>query len=224
MAQQLNFDLPVTPDYTRDGFVVAPSNAVAMAMLDQVTAWPLGKLVISGPAGSGKTHLAHIWAADTGARMITSAEVVDADLTKLAQGPVIVEDMPLVRSAPAAQDGLFHLHNLLQEAGHPLLMTGMGTPNHWGMSLPDLQSRIDAAGHAALDLPDDALLTAVLNKHFTDRQLTPRPDVVPYLVAHMERSFAAAHHIVAALDAQSLTEGKAVTRPMARALLDISGS
>ena len=142
----------------------------------------------------------------------------------LATGPVAIEDVPDIRTDDAAQTALFHLHNLLQSAQMPLLMTGAPAPSHWRMSLPDLQSRIDAAGHAALGAPDDSLLAAVLGKLFNDRQVTPRPDVIPYLVTHMERSFDAAGLIVAALDSASLARKKPVTRSLAAELLDITTS
>ena len=220
MARQLSFNLPVDPDYTLAGFVVAPGNAIARAMIDRWHDWPLRKLVISGPAGSGKTHLAHIWAEATRATILQASELQDTDIADLASGPVCIENVPAIAQDMAAQTAMFHLHNLLQDAGHPLLMTGIGTPNHWGLRLADLQSRVDAAGHAALDLPDDRLLEAVLHKHFQDRQLTPHPDVVPYLIRRIDRSFGTAQQVVAALDAESLATRKPITRPMATALLD----
>ena len=109
---------------------------------------------------------------------------------------------------------------MILAAHHPLLMTGRGHPNLWHLTLPDLQSRIDAAGHAALDPPDDALLSVVLEKLFSDRGLKPRADVIPYLILRMERSFAAAGEIVATLDAQSLAEGREITRAFAATVLD----
>ena len=88
------------------------------------------------------------------------------------------------------------------------------------MSLPDLQSRIDAAGHAQIELPDDVLLAAVLAKLFNDRHLMPRPDVIPYLVKRIERSFAAAGDVVHILDVESLAQKKPMTRHFAQQVLD----
>lgn len=221
MPQQLNFDLPVTRDHSRASFVQAPGNALALAMIADWASWPLGKLVLSGPHGAGKSHLTHIWAEECGATVVEATDLEASDIPSLAGGPVAVEDVPSIRTDGTAQEALFHLHNMMREADHPLLLTGVGAPNLWEMSLPDLQSRIDAAGHAAVTLPDDALLRAVLEKHFAARQLKPRPDVIPYLIRHMERSFVAAEQIVAALDAQSLQDRKPITRPMAARLLDM---
>lgn len=220
MAQQLGFDLPVRVALGRDDFLVAPSNAIALSMIDAWRNWPLNKLILTGPEGSGKTHLTHVWAAESGAQIVQATTLGNATVDTLFDGPLAVEDVDQIAQDLDRQTALFHLHNALQAAGHPLLMTGVAPPNLWRLSLPDLQSRVDAAGHAALDAPDDSLLGAVLAKLFSDRQLTPRPDVIPYLVTHMERSFAAARQIVADLDAASLAQKKPITRNLAAACLD----
>lgn len=222
MAVQLGFDLPARAALGRDDFMIAPSNAVALAMIDNWQGWPQAKLALTGPPASGKSHLTHVWASEAGAQIVTAANLVDADIVALARQPVAVEGVDTIHADMAAQTALFHLHNLLQSNGLPLLMTGVAAPNLWRLSLPDLQSRVDAAAHAALDAPDDTLLGAVMAKLFADRQLTPRPDVIPYLVTHMERSFAAARAIVADLDATSLARKKPITRALASELLDKS--
>ncbi|MEM8653774.1 MAG: DnaA/Hda family protein [Pseudomonadota bacterium] len=224
MAQQLGFDLPVREALGRDDFLIAPSNAIALSMVDAWRTWPLNKFVLTGPEGAGKTHLTHVWAAETGATLVQASALETGTVEALFDGPVAVEDVDRIASDADRQTALFHLHNALQAAGHPLLMTGELPPNLWGLTLPDLQSRVDAAGHAALDAPDDSLLGAVLAKHFADRQLAPRPDVIPYLVTHVERSFAAARRVVASIDAASLAQKKPITRALAATCLDNRGA
>ena len=220
MATQLGLDLPARAALGRDDFMISPCNAVALTMVDAWRTWPSHKLVLSGPSGAGKTHLAHVWASDTNARIIAAQDLRGEQVETLAQTPLAIEDVPSIQHDTAAQTALFHLHNLLHTAGLPLLMTGTQAPTHWAMSLPDLQSRIDAAGHAELDPPDDALLAAVLVKLFSDRQLTPPADVIPYLLIRIERSFDAARRVVAALDAASLARKRPVTRNLASTVLD----
>lgn len=222
MAEQLSFDLPSKPALEREDFFVAPSNAMAVALLDPAFHWPSGKLVLTGPKGAGKTHLAHVWARQSGAWIIPAHALPHEDLPMLSEGPVVVEDVPDIALDPEAQEALFHLHNLVLAAGHPLMMTGRAAPNLWGLSLPDLQSRVQAATHATLEAPDDALLAVVLAKLFNDRQIAPKPDVIPYLVAHMDRTFATAAKIVERLDQLSLAEKRSLTRPLAvRVLADM---
>ena len=212
MSQQLSFDLPSKPTLGRDDFVVAPSNAMAVAMVENTPQGPGGKLILSGPAGSGKTHLTHVWSTATGATVIPARDLPGADIPQLASGPVAIEDVPDIAGAATAQDALFHLHNLVLANGHRLLLTGRGTPRHWGLSLPDLQSRMEGTQAVALEPPDDALLSAVLTKLFADRQIAPKPDVIPYLLKRMERSFEAAQALVDQLDRAALDHQRSLTR------------
>ncbi len=219
MATQLSFDLPSKTALGREDFFVSPANALAVAMIS-ATSWPGNKLVLSGPAGSGKTHLAHVWAAETGGRIVQAAALRYEDVPNLASSPVAVEDVPLIADDIEQQRTLFHLHNLVLAEGHALLMTGRAAPNLWHLPLADLQSRVDGAHHVALDAPDDALLGAVLAKLFTDRQLNPGPDVIAYLVKHMDRSFETAANVVAELDQIALDEKRDITRSLAVRLLN----
>ncbi|MFD3190568.1 chromosomal replication initiator DnaA [Sedimentitalea sp. HM32M-2] len=219
MAEQLSFDLPAKPVLGRDDFFVSPANALAVAMIDSPATWPQGRLVLTGPAGSGKTHLAHVWADATGARILAARDLADCDVAALAQGPVAVEDVPAIARDPAAQNALFHLHNLLTAGGFRLLMTGRRAPNLWDMSLPDLQSRVQGATHMALQAPDDRLLAAVMAKLFADRQITPKPDVIPYLLHRMDRSFRAATNLVLRLDQAALAQKRTLSRRLAAELL-----
>lgn len=219
MAEQLSFELPAIPALGREDFFVAPSNAMAVAMIDAGTGWPGGKLVLTGPAGAGKTHLVHAWASQTGAQIVPAAGLSEDQVPQLASGPVAVEDVPGIREDLPAQKALFHLHNLALANGQALMMTGRPAPNLWALSLPDLQSRVQAAAYVALEAPDDSLLAVVLAKLFSDRQILPRPDVIPYLVSRMDRSFAAAAEIVEQLDRMALAESRTLSRALAIRLL-----
>lgn len=223
MAQQLGLNLPARTAQGREDFLVAPSNALAAALIDDWQNWASAKLILSGPAGSGKTHLAHVWADAAGAQIIDAAALQEADVPALARGPLAVEDVHTVAGDAAAQTALFHLHNLVLAEGHALLLTGTGPVASWGIDLPDLASRLRGTTQATLDPPDDALLSAVLAKLLSDRQLTPKPDLIPYLLNRMDRSFAAAGALIAALDAASLAQKRPITRSLARQVLDKSG-
>lgn len=217
MSQQLGLNLPSAPALGRADFLIAPSNAIALAMVENMQT---EKLALTGPEGSGKTHLAHVWAGLRNATIISAADVTETAVPKLARRSIAVEDVPEIANDPAAQTALFHLHNLVLAEGHALLVTGRPAVCHWGLTLPDLASRISAAPAAALDSPDDTLLAAVLAKLFADRQLTPKADLIPYLILRMDRSFAAARALVEELDAASLAQKRPVSRTLAATLLD----
>lgn len=219
MSEPLPLDHPRQPGLSREDFVTAPCNAVALAMLDDWRNWPRGKLVLTGPAGSGKTHLAHIWAAETGARMVRAVDLEDADIPTLGAGPLVVEDVDDLASS-AGEEALFHLHNILQVEGHPLLLTGAPGIAGWPLSLPDLRSRLQQAQAAVVEAPDDALLSLLLVKLFSERQLHVAPQVIDYLSRRMDRSFDGVRTIVAALDQASLAERRAITVRLAADVLD----
>ena len=137
----------------------------------------------------------------------------------MAKTPVAVEDVHLIADDPKAQTALFHLHNLTLAEGKTLLLTGIGTPLQWGLTLPDLLSRMQGTTVATLDQPDDMLLMVVMAKQFSDRQIAPTPEVLSYIAKNMDRSFANAAHIVQALDHLSLSEKRPITKALAKRVL-----
>lgn len=220
MIRQLPLDLPLREARGRGDFFVSPANALALAALDDWRHWPDAKAVLCGPAGSGKTHLAAVWAAETGATVLGAGDLPGADLPALvAGGAVVVEDAEGIGGQDLAERALFHLHNMLAEVGAPMLVTARLPPRDWGIVLPDLETRLVAAPLIRLEPPDDALLSAVLLKLFADRQLTPAPGVIDWLMLRMPRSLQAAGTIVAALDARSLADRRPVTVALARIVL-----
>ena len=213
---QLPLDLAHRPALGRDDFLVAPANAEAVAWLDRWPDWPAPALVLTGPAGSGKTHLAQVFAARSGAVVLLPENLAAARLPELVgRAPAaIVEE-----AAHAPEAALFHLYNLLAERGGHLLLPAREPPARWGIALADLRSRLLAAPVAALQPPDDILLAAILVKLFADRQLAVGAEVLAYLVPRLERSFDAAARIVAALDRAALAAHRPVTVPLAREVL-----
>jgi len=220
MAEQLSFDLPAREALGRDNFFVSSANAEAVAMIEGWHGWPSRKLILAGPTGSGKTHLAHVWAGLASARIVAARNLQEAEIPALSQEASAIEDAHLVAGDSAAEDALFHLHNLVLAEGHTLLVTARAAPHLWGLALPDLASRMQGTLLTELRSPDDALLSAVLMKLFADRQLRPSPDTIPYIARRIERSFAAAQRIVERLDAQALADRRAITRSLAARVLD----
>lgn len=221
MPRQLAFSLPVREALGREDFFVSPANALALSAVDGWQGWPEGKLVLTGPEGAGKSHLAHVWASETGACVLQGDALEGFAPQTLGPAPrVVIEDADRVAGHAAAEVALFHLHNHVLASGGRLLLTARQAPNRWPVTLPDLASRMQATATAALEPPDDALLSAVLVKLFADRQITVPPALIPFLVARMERSLDAARQVVAALDARALAEGRAITRALAADLLD----
>lgn len=218
MAEQLHFDLPMHVALGPDDYFVSEANKAAFAMVTGTAEWPGGKLAVIGPEGCGKSHLARLWQACTGA-MILAAHDLDpaADLPEPG-ARIVVEDGDHLHMA--AEEYLFHLHNHLTATGGLLLLTGRRAPARWPVALPDLASRLHATTVIPVADPDDLLLRAVLTKHFADRQLQPSPKLIDWLLPRIERSFASAARVVAEMDETALRSGLVINQSLARVILD----
>lgn len=199
--------------FRRADFFVSPTNAAALAAIDGWRDWPGGMMLLVGPEGAGKTHLARIWAEETGAGVADAAGIAAQSLPELAaSGVLVVENADSIAGDPASEEALFHLYNLGREQGMHLLFTARTPPRDWGLGLADLKSRMQSLSLARIAPPDDALLSAVLAKLFADRQVKVAPTLIPYLVARMERSIDAARRLVAELDRRALARGGPISR------------
>jgi chromosomal replication initiation ATPase DnaA len=219
---QLVLELPHMPSLGGDDFLVSGSNEQAVALINAWPDWPGPVAVLSGPQGSGKTHLVNVWRAVSGAPAFPASALPAAvALVVERPGPIAVEDFDerIVDETEA-----FHLINLARERCFNLLITGRRPPGEWAISLPDLRSRLRSAALVTIEEPDEALLSAVLVKLFADRQLSVEPGVIGYLMRRMERSMAAAQKLVDALDRAALAEKRAVTRALAAKLFSASAS
>lgn len=215
---QLRLALRRQPSVDRAHFIVSDRNRDAVAAVDSWPDWPGGRLVIFGPEGSGKTHLARAWAARTGGFVAGDAAL---DLARAPVGPILVEDV----DRGVADDALFHLINRA-DAGGSLLLTARKAPRLWPTRLPDLRSRLNALFAVELGAPDDTVLKGLLLRFFRDRHIRPDPDLLSYLLRRMERSATAAQALVNRLDEAADASGRPVTRALAREILgadDLSG-
>jgi chromosomal replication initiation ATPase DnaA len=216
MAEQLVFDLPVETAFGRDDFFTSAANSEAVSAIENWREWPLGKLVLAGPAGAGKSHLAQIWTEVSGGSVLDAS--ADWSVGGVS-GPVCVENLHAIVGNRSAEEKLFHLHNVQGENGRALLMTGQGAPSSWAFALPDLASRVQGSHLVQLGAPDDTLLAAVLLKQCGDRQLQVEPGVVEFILRRAERSFVGMRDLVAVLDRVSLQRKKPIGQRLVREIL-----
>jgi chromosomal replication initiation ATPase DnaA len=213
MARQLRLGLRRPTAHTRDSFVCGASNAEARTTLDAWPRWPGGILVLVGPEGVGKTHLARAWAAGATAAILDRAK---PDVAAAAGRAALLEDVDQGVDAEA----LFHLINQAAQDGASLLLTARLTPTAWPAELPDLRSRLNALMVAEIAPPDDDVLSGVLKNFFRERNIRPHDDVYPYLLRRMERSIPGAREIVRRLDETEDGQMRPVSRVLAREILE----
>jgi chromosomal replication initiation ATPase DnaA len=213
---QIPLPLETPARLSREDFIAGPGNSAALGMIDAWPNWPAPAAALFGPAGSGKTHLAGVWAARAQAQVVVPQALDTAALAAIApHQPLAIEDVDHAPLPPAAETALF----VLIERGQSLLLTGRETPAAWPVQLPDLSSRYRALLAFPLWAPDDGLLAALAKKLFADRQLAVPDAVVSQMVRLLERSPAAIRDFVAKADAAALSQKRPVTPGFIRELL-----
>jgi chromosomal replication initiation ATPase DnaA len=215
--RQLTLEWPHNASFAREDFLAAASNREALAAVDHWPAWAGRLLLLVGPEGAGKSHLAALWAEKAGAVVFHGESLSDANVEACAQAPAwLIEDADRIGQA---EELLFHLINRALQGDAWLLVTARSAPDAWELKVPDLLSRLRLAPVVRLDTPDVELTEAVLFKLFSDRQLEVEPHVVSYIAIRIDRSLGAARKFVAILDGEALARGRRVTRVMAGELL-----
>lgn len=224
-AAQIPLDLGHRVALGREDFMIAPCNQDAVGWIDRWPEWPAPALVLIGPAGSGKSHLAAVWKNMARAQWVDASTLHDTEAGQInGRGlPLVIDHFDPWIGDRIAETALFHLYNLAKEQSSTMLITMRTAPGQIAFALPDLSSRLRAAPVAEIRPPDDVLLAALLVKLFADRQLSIGTDVLSYVLPRMTRSFSAAHDIVGRADHLALSEKKPVTVPLMRRVLSEQG-
>lgn len=220
-AQQIPFDLPARPAMGREDFLVGPENSDAAGWIDAWPEWPAPALILSGPAASGKSHLAAVWQDKTAAAALNPVDLAATPADELAARAdhILIDGVDPWIGDRATEETLFHLYNMAKENGRSLLLTMRSTPTKLDFAIPDLASRLRAAPVALIRPPEDSLLAAILVKLFYDRQLQVGEDVIRYILPRMERSFAAARDLVQRADTVALAQKRPISVPLMRQVL-----
>lgn len=217
-AAQMVMSFAPAVSYAAADFIEGEANREAYHMVQRWPDWPYSIALLHGPEGSGKTHLAHVFAARSRATCLDPTRVGKTPADQLLAGnhSWALDGLESVRDEAA----LAQLINHARVRGDYLLLTARTPAARMQLALPDLRSRLLALPAWPLHAPDDALLTAVLAKAFADRQLRIAPHVLQYAVTHLERSYGAAQRFASEMDQASLAEGRAVTMALVRQRLN----
>jgi len=196
--------------------MASASNQAAFEAIASWPEWPLHVIALCGPAGSGKSHLAKIWTEKSAALHVAALPP-----DNWPEGPrVIVDDAELLLQCSKGENTLFHLYNWARETGGWVLLVARNEPNRWNVKLPDLKSRLATVPVFHTNEPDDILVTAILTKLLSDRQLRIDSAVLDYIVLRVERSYEALSAYVEALDNLALSAARRITKPLAREVFE----
>ncbi len=198
MTDQIALPFQWPAEANERDFIVGDANRTAVRHLEHWSLWPVMASVLTGPRKSGRSLLGRIFAAKTGGRFVDNAESQD-------------------------EERLFHAWNAAQSERKPLLLAADEPPARWKIKLPDLRSRLLASQHVAIEEPDSALMTALVEKLINNRGLEARPEVVRYVVPRIERSYVALGRLVDALDEAALARRRPITLAVAKEALATIG-
>jgi len=215
-ARQLAFSLGHDESFARDDFIAGAANAAVLTLIDRWPDWPDRVIALVGPEGCGKSHIASIWAEDSGARTLSAPLLDKVDpVAALSTGALVLDGLS---PETLEERALFHLLNLAREAKASVLITARSGPAGWPLKIRDLTSRLRAVPVVTLDSPDEKLLRTVIVKLAADRQLVFDGALVSFLVTRIERSFAGARDAVSRLDHEAMRQKRPVTRALAAEL------
>lgn len=219
---QLVFNLPYGTQESATDFFVSSSNAAAVGWLERYPNWPAPGLIIYGPTGVGKTHLARAWAGKvTGVRIEHRSDAQEYLAADCLQ-PVIVDSADVIVADPKGAEAIFHIYQRLATAPSKMLLLANAPPKDWPLALPDLASRMKALPTVEIEQPDDALREALMIKYLADRGVSVGPDVIAYLLPRTPRDAQDLQKVLLALDTYALTQKKPITMSLARAYLQQS--
>jgi len=213
IPRQLVLDLDHSVSFAREDFLSGPSNVAALTLIERWPDWPSRIVALTGPEGSGKSHLAAIWADESGARVLSPKFLSIADVPgTLATGALVVEDL---EAEDLDEHALFHLINLAREEDAYVLLTSRYAVASLPVTIRDLASRLRALPAVMVTPPNDVLLRSLLIKLASDRQLALDESVINYLVNRIDRSFAAARNAIQTLDDEAMRRHRPVTKALA---------
>lgn len=208
---QLALELGHTPGLAEGDYLVGDGNRLAYDRILAFPEWHDPITLIVGPAKSGKSHLARIFANRSGA-VLLGRDALEAAATTGGTQPLVIEDVDRAGYDEAA---LFHLLNQAMRDARPLLMTAQQDIAQWPYRTDDVRSRARRAAVFNVSITDDIQLSQMLVKLFADRQVSVDPKIVGYVIARMERSAAEAASLVDLMDRLALSEKTAITRTIA---------
>ncbi|WP_375649974.1 DnaA regulatory inactivator HdaA [Bartonella sp. OT172YNZD] len=219
---QLSLNFPYDPIFQFEDLVVTESNRMTFQLIDHWPNWSLPIAVLVGKEGSGKTHFSNIWLQKADAFRIQHDEIDQAVPMASLGRSFLIED---IDAGKINETKLFHLINSIKQANldahqATLLMTARTLPSAWNLKLNDLKSRLNSVMFVEINQPDDALLTAVAFKLFSDRQLIVHPDTVYYLVSRCERSLFSLKRVIDSVDQLALQRKRKITRAVIAEVLN----
>ena len=204
MTDQLILKFPTNKAYLKEDFYVSSSNQEAYEFINSWPKWIKRIANIFGPSGSGKTHLASILKNKTSTLKIESDKLNDKIFFKFKiNEALIIENL----NEKVSENLLFSLWNFALQDNKYLLITSTKPISAYKFKLPDLQSRASSSVIIGINLPSDDLISVILAKNFSDKQIKIEKKHIDYIIKRVDRSYEKISQFISILDKYSLKKG-----------------
>ena len=204
MNDQLILKFPKYQAYKKEDFYVSPSNQEAYDFINNWPKWIKRIINIFGPSGSGKSHLASILKNKTSCVKIDSNEINEKIFLKFkTKEALIIENL----NEKISEKLLFSLWNIALQDNKYLLITSIKPISSYKFKLTDLISRVKSSLAIGIDLPGDDLISVILAKNFSDKQIKVEKKHIDYIIKRIDRSYEKISQFILTLDKYSLKKG-----------------
>ena len=218
MNDQLILKFPSKKLYHKDDFYVSSSNEEAFNFVNKWPKWIKRTVNIFGPSGSGKTHLASMLKSKTSTLVVESKDLSDGIFFKFkTKEMLIIENL----NKNISESLLFSLWNTAAQDNKYLLITSKDPINYLKFKLPDLNSRLNSCLTIGIKLPDDELISVILAKNFSDRQIKVEKKHIDYIIKRIDRSYEKISQFVTTLDKYSLKKGSSFSLKLIKEVLNM---
>ena len=207
MVDQLILNFPSRKVYLSEDYYVSPSNKEAYEFIVSWPKWIKRTANIFGPSGSGKTHLVSILKNKTSVLFVDSQYLDEKIFTKFKTKEVlIIENL----DERVSENLLFSLWNIALQDNKCILITSTKPVTQYKFKLPDLVSRVNSSIIIGIKLPSDDLISVILAKNFSDRQMTVEKKHIDYIIKRIDRSYEKISLFISNLDKYSLKKGSSL--------------
>ncbi len=204
MSNQLILKFPSHQAYKKEDFYVSPSNQEAYDFINSWPKWIKRTVNIFGPSGSGKSHLASILKSQISSLQIEANNLNDETFFKFKTKEVlIIENL----NASVSENLLFSLWNVALQDNKYLLITSTKPISSFKFKLRDLISRVTSSLIIGINLPSDDLISVILAKNFSDKQIKVEKKHIDYIIKRIDRSYEKISQFILTLDKYSLKKG-----------------
>ena len=204
MSDQLILKFPSHRAYKKEDFYVSPSNQEAYDFINNWPKWIKRTVNIFGPSGSGKSHLASMLKNKTSHLEIEAKNLDDEIFFKFkTKEALIIENI----DEKISEKLLFSLWNTILQDNKYLLITSQKPINSFNFKLPDLVSRINSSLVIGINLPSDDLISVIIAKNFSDKQIKVEKKHIDYIIKRIDRSYEKISQFILTLDKYSLKKG-----------------